>query len=197
MAGKKRAPVPEVETAMDASPDEAAEAPAKKKKLAMERKKQRKELDKERHRQSAESDAAAAKPPPPSGEAAAVAPVSPTPSLAAAGPGLHMNVFRDLASPDSSAREAAAGALVAELKDVQKAYEKSVRKGENEAGAVDGTAQMEAEKDDGLENCAPSVRYAVRRLIRGISSSREVECFPEPKTSFQLCNVTICSVALN
>ncbi|VAI54877.1 unnamed protein product [Triticum turgidum subsp. durum] len=32
---------------------------------------------------------------------------------------------------------------------------------------------MEAEKEDGLDNCAPAVRYAIRRLIRGISSSRE------------------------
>ena len=70
-------------------------------------------------------------------------------------------------------REAAAEALVAELREVQKAYEKGVRKGE--AADRDGSSQMEAEKDDGLENCAPSVRYAIRRLIRGISSSREVE----------------------
>jgi len=175
MAGKKRAQtdlaVPEAVPASDASRDDAAvaEAPAKKKKLAMERKKQRKEFDKERHRQSAESDAA--KPQPPAAEAAA--PVNPPPAPAAAGPGLHMNVFRDLASPEASVREAAAEALVAELREVQKAYERGVRKGE--AADRDGSSQMEAEKDDGLENCAPSVRYAIRRLIRGISSSREVE----------------------
>jgi len=173
MAGKKRAQtdlaVPEAVPASDASWDDAAaaEAPAKKKKLAMERKKQRKELDKERHRQSAESEAA--KPQPPAAEAAA--PVNPPPAPSAAGPGLHMNVFRDLASPEASVREAAAEALVAELREVQKAYEKGVRKGE--AADRDGSSQMEAEKDDGLENCAPSVRYAIRRLIRGISSSRE------------------------
>lgn len=175
MAGKKRAQaeieVPEAVVASDASQDEvvAAEAPAKKKKLAMERKKQRKELDKERHRQSAES--ASAKTQLPAEETAA--PVSPPPERAAVGPGLHMNVFRDLASPEASAREAAAEALVAELREVQKAYEKGARKGEKEAGDGDGPSQMEAEKDDGLENCAPSVRYAIRRLIRGISSSRE------------------------
>ena len=38
----------------------------------------------------------------------------------------------------------------------------------------EGGLKLEAEKDDGLDNCAPSVRYAVRRLIRGVSSSREV-----------------------
>ncbi|CAN6247266.1 unnamed protein product [Urochloa humidicola] len=176
MAGKKRAQtdlaVPEAVPASDASRDDAvaAEAPAKKKKLAMERKKQRKELDKERHRQSCESDAA--KPQPPAAEAAA--PVNPPPApVVAAGPGLHMNVFRDLASPEASVREAAAEALVAELREVQKAYEKGARKGEKEAADGDGSSQMEAEKDDGLDNCAPSGRYAIRRLIRGISSSRE------------------------
>ncbi|KAF8749914.1 hypothetical protein HU200_012516 [Digitaria exilis] len=176
MAGKKRAQadlaVLEAVAAPDASRDDAAagEVPAKKKKLAMERKKQRKELDKERHRQTAESDAA--KPQPPAPEA--VEPVNPSPApAAAAGPGLHMNVFRDLASPEASVRETAAEALVGELRAVQKGYEKGARKGEREAGDGDGPSQMEAEKDDGLDNCAPSVRYAIRRLIRGISSSRE------------------------
>jgi len=175
MAGKKRTQtdlaVPEAVPASDNTRIEAAaaEAPAKKKKLAMERKKERKELDKERHRQSAES----AKPQPPAAEAAA--PVNPSPAPAAVGPGLHMNVFRDLASPEASVREAAAEALVVELRQVQKAYEKSARKGESEGGDGDSASQMEAEKDDGLDNCAPSVRYAIRRLIRGISSSREVE----------------------
>ncbi|XP_062218145.1 uncharacterized protein LOC133918324 [Phragmites australis] len=179
MAGKKRSSVPEAETATDASHDEAvattaaAEAPAKKKKLAMERRKQRKELDKERHRQPAGTDAAAARPQPPPAEFVASAPVNPPPASAAAGPGLHMNLFRDLASPEPSVREAAAEALVAELREVQKAYEKGARKGEKKAGDGDEPSQMEAEKDDGLENCAPSVRYAIRRLIRGVSSSRE------------------------
>ncbi|KAF8677092.1 hypothetical protein HU200_046555 [Digitaria exilis] len=161
MAGKKRAQadlaVLEAVAAPDASRDDAAagEVPAKKKKLAMERKKQRKELDKERHRQTAESDAA--KPQPPAPEA--VEPVNPSPApAAAAGPGLHMNVFRDLASPEASVRETAAEALVGELRAVQKGYEKGARKGEREAGDGDGPSQMEAEKDDGLDNCAPSVR---------------------------------------
>jgi DNA polymerase phi len=186
MAGKKRTQtdlaVPEAVPASDNARNEvaAAEAPAKKKKLAMERKKERKELDKERHRQSAESTAAKAEPP----AAEAAAPANPPPAPAAVGPGLHMNVFRDLASPEASVREAAAEALVVELRQVQKAYEKSARKGESEAGDEDSASQMEAEKDDGLDNCAPSARYAIRRLIRGISSSREVEnAFHEFRTS--------------
>ncbi|XP_006646852.2 uncharacterized protein LOC102702348 [Oryza brachyantha] len=179
MAGKKRPPtaLAEPEAAGGPSSQEvaaaataAAEAPAKKKKLAMERKKQRKELDKERHRQPAESDAAA-KPKPQQEPVAAAAPAPPAPVVS--GPGLHMNVFRDLASPEASQREAAAEALVAELRQVQKAHEKSGRKGGSGAEGGDAPPKMEAEKDDGLENCAPSVGYAIRRLIRGISSSRE------------------------
>ncbi|KAG8058062.1 hypothetical protein GUJ93_ZPchr0002g25819 [Zizania palustris] len=186
MAGKKRPPtaLAEPETAVLGSSQEpapAVEAPAKKNKLSMERRKHRKEVDKERHRLSAESDATAAarakpQPQPQPAEvapetAAAVTAALPVPM--ASGPGLHMNVFRDLASPEPSQREAAAQALVAELRQVQTAYEKGGRKGETEAADGDGPSQMEAEKDDGLENCAPSVRYAIRRLIRGISSSRE------------------------
>ncbi|KAI7986367.1 hypothetical protein LOK49_LG14G01210 [Camellia lanceoleosa] len=47
-------------------------------------------------------------------------------------------------------------------------YDKLERK-----DVVDGGLQLEAEKDDGLNNYAPSLRYAVRRLICGVSSSRE------------------------
>ncbi|VAI43275.1 myb-binding protein 1A-like protein [Triticum dicoccoides] len=197
MAGKKRPPTALAElgpAASDSSQDEAAaraacpagEVPAKKKKkLAMEVRKQRKQLDKDRHRQSAEKAAAAPKPQPAPAAAAdeevmPVVPVSvpaPAPAPVVAGPGLHMNVFKDLASPEASLREAAAEALVAELRDVQRAYEKEKaarEEGEEEeAGERDGPSQMEAEKEDGLDNCAPAVRYAIRRLIRGISSSRE------------------------
>uniref|UniRef100_A0ACD5TCC4 Uncharacterized protein n=2 Tax=Avena sativa TaxID=4498 RepID=A0ACD5TCC4_AVESA len=193
MAGKKRRPTAVSEPDSDSSQDEAVTAvkpfpaeqmPAKKKKkLAMELRKQRKQVDKDRHRQAAEKP----KPPPaPAAEqpaAAAVVPVpapapAPAPAPVAAlplmvGPGLHMNVFRDLASPEASLREAAAEALVAELREVQRAYEKSARDEEEEAAEGDGASQMEAEKEDGLDNCAPAVRYAIRRLIRGISSSRE------------------------
>jgi DNA polymerase phi len=198
MAGKKRPPTALAELDADSSQDEevkpakafpAEQMPAKKKKkLAMELKKQRKQLDKDRHRQSADNPkpkpqpaaaeepaaaAAAAVVPAPAPAPVAVVPVpAPAPVAAvAAGPGLRMNVFKDLASPEASLREAAAEALVAELREVQSAYEKSTQEGEEEA---DGPSQMEAEKDDGLDNCAPAVRYAIRRLIRGISSSREV-----------------------
>ncbi|KAL3538735.1 hypothetical protein ACH5RR_002101 [Cinchona calisaya] len=83
-------------------------------------------------------------------------------------PEFHIGVFKDLASADASVREAAAEALVVELQAVQKAYDKLENKEE-----VEGALKLEAAKDDGLNDCAPSVRYAVRRLIRGVSSSRE------------------------
>lgn len=86
-------------------------------------------------------------------------------------PEFHIGVFKDLAAAAELVREAAAKQMVTELKEVQNAYGGVQGK---ESG--DGGFKLEAEKNDGLEECAPSVRYAVRRLIRGVSSSREV-CF--------------------
>ena len=80
----------------------------------------------------------------------------------------HIGVFKDLAAASKSVREVAAKQMVMELKVVHNAYDSH----ENESG--EGGLKLEAEKDDGLDNCAPSVRYVVRRLIRGVSSSREV-----------------------
>lgn len=85
-------------------------------------------------------------------------------------PEFHIGVFKDLAAVDASKREAAAKSLVTDLMKVQSAYEKLENKDE-----VEDKSKLEAEKDDGLDNCAPSLRYAVRRLIRGVSSSREVQ----------------------
>ncbi|GLT52266.1 hypothetical protein SLA2020_256140 [Shorea laevis] len=76
--------------------------------------------------------------------------------------------FSDLTSADASVRGVAVERLVGELQEVQKAYDRL----DNKALVEDG-AKLEAEKDGGLTNCAPSLRYAVRRLIRRISSSRE------------------------
>nr|XP_027112751.1 rDNA transcriptional regulator pol5-like [Coffea arabica] len=83
-------------------------------------------------------------------------------------PEFHIGVFKHLASADASVRQAAAETMVMELQAVQKAYDKL----ENKEG-VEGGLKLEADKDDGLNSCAPSVGYAVRRLIRGVSSSRE------------------------
>lgn len=83
-------------------------------------------------------------------------------------PEFHIAVFTELISADVSVREAAVERLVMELQKVQKAYENAENK------VVEDGMKLEAKKDDGLNDCAPSVRYAVRRLIRGASSSREV-----------------------
>jgi DNA polymerase phi len=85
-------------------------------------------------------------------------------------PGLHLDLFRGLSSQESSVREEAAERLVRELRNVQRSYEES--NGDDEE--VSESVKMEAKKDDGMDNCAPSLRYAIKRFIRGVSSSREV-----------------------
>ncbi|MED6168886.1 hypothetical protein PIB30_015944 [Stylosanthes scabra] len=134
----------------------------------MERKKKRKALDKERHRAAVDTKP---KPPEPSSSAGQAQQVD-SPGTSSGGashlPEFHIGVFKDLAVAAEPAREAAAKQLVTELKAVQSAYDAL---DEKEVG--DGGFKLEAEKDDGLDDCAPSVRYAIRRLIRGVSSSRE------------------------
>ncbi|XP_022876353.1 DNA polymerase V-like [Olea europaea var. sylvestris] len=128
---------------------------------SMERKKKRKLLDKERHHSSP-------------GKMGLELETNENNSIARSGSGggflpeFHIGVFKDLAAADASVREAAAKALVTELMDIQNVYDMLEDK-----QVVECTLNLEAEKDDGLNNCAPSLRYAVRRLIRGVSSSRE------------------------
>ncbi|XP_021717215.1 myb-binding protein 1A-like protein [Chenopodium quinoa] len=127
----------------------------------MERRKKRKLLDKVRHSSAVESKE--------------IKPVQQTslskiedPGTTNGQPVLHIEVFTELASADASKREAAAEKLAVELQEIQRFYGQS---GSNDA--AQGRLQLEAAKDDGLDNCAQPVRYAVRRLIRGVSSSRE------------------------
>lgn len=140
--------------------------------MPMERKKKRKAMDKERRRTSAETEGV--KPIQTSSdlktdvETNASSSVA-SPSTSGALPEFHIGVFKDLASADESLREAAAKRLVMELQEVQDSYDRLENK-----ELVEGGLKLEAEKDDGLDNCAPSVRYAIRRLIRGSSSAREV-----------------------
>lgn len=129
----------------------------------MERRKKRKSLDKERKR----DDSVNKKPKPKQVKADVT--LQPQAAPATSGlPEFHISVFTDLASADVCKREAAAEAMVNELLEVQKKFEKL-----EEKQVVEGGLQLEAEKDDGLNNCAPALGYAVRRLIRGVSSSRE------------------------
>lgn len=134
----------------------------------MEKKKKRRAMDKERHHavlenqeQNPKSLSAEKRP----DEIAAPVISSKSSDL----PEFHISVFKDLASAEASVREVAVESLVKELQEVQKAYDQLEKK-----DLVDAGFKLEAEKDDGLNYCAPSLRYAIRRLIRGVSSSREV-----------------------
>ena len=80
-----------------------------------------------------------------------------------------MDVFRNLSFVDANIRAAATLTLVKELHEVQKVYEKSGTQGNN-----DGDLKLEDAKDACLKNYAPTMRYAIRWLIHGISSSRVV-----------------------
>ncbi|PQQ19747.1 DNA polymerase V [Prunus yedoensis var. nudiflora] len=135
----------------------------------MEKQKKRKALDKERRYHTEETkpkEPKEAKPITMDVESKTEVPISS--SATGVLPEFHVGVFKDLASADGSVREAAAEALAMELVEVQRAYD-----GLENKELVEGGVKLEAEKDDGLNDCAPSLRYAVRRLIRGVSSSRE------------------------
>ncbi|CAI8591334.1 unnamed protein product [Vicia faba] len=137
---------------------------------SMESKKKRKAFQKERRSAKSKSKSADSDSKPAASDSKHA--VASTDSASGSGgdslPEFHIGVFKDLAAVAESVREAAAKQLVTELKEVQNAYGGVLGK---EVG--DGGFKLEAEKNDGLEECAPSVRYAVRRLIRGVSSSRE------------------------
>ncbi|KAL6269884.1 hypothetical protein ACE6H2_026795 [Prunus campanulata] len=135
----------------------------------MEKQKKRKALDKEKRYHTEETkpkEPKEAKPITMDVESKTEVPISS--SATGVLPEFHVGVFKDLASADGSVREAAAEALAMELVEVQRAYD-----GLENKELVEGGVKLEAEKDDGLNDCAPSLRYAVRRLIRGVSSSRE------------------------
>lgn len=149
----------------DEGVSEAPSTPIPSSSKPMERRKKRKMLDKERHRIASETKDINPK------QQITMANTEDHESTSIGPIGLpvfHIGVFSDLASSDASKREAAAERLMVELQEVQKAYDKV---GTGEVGQ--GGFKLEADKDDGLDECAPSVRYAVRRLIRGVSSSRE------------------------
>lgn len=133
----------------------------------MERQKKRKQMDKERWRSVLENEES--KPKQMNVEPKGNDALEPVASSSSNGlPEFHISVFKDLASADSAVREAAVEKMVTELQEVQKAYDRLENK-----ELVEGGLKLEAKKDDGLDNCASSLRYAVRRLIRGVSSSRE------------------------
>ncbi|KAL6964196.1 DNA-directed DNA polymerase [Sarracenia purpurea var. burkii] len=190
MGSKKRGSIAvnEVENQLDRGTDKVVSEPLKKKTkkekkkevedgsaassstiqsiTPMERKKKRKALDKDKHHAASDDIGAKLKKPLDLKVDETRVPIVTSSSCDL--PEFHISVFKDLASADATLREAAVESLVIELQEVQKAYDEIEKK-----ELVEGGLQLEAEKDDGLNNCAPSLRYAVRRLIRGVSSSRE------------------------
>ncbi|KAJ6845448.1 DNA polymerase V-like isoform X1 [Iris pallida] len=163
MAGKKRpsSSTEEPEAEKEGPNEHHKEAQSMK---PMERRKKRKAVDKERHHSDPKSKVE---------EEPKQAKEAPLPSFSNM-PGLHIGVFNDFSSPEASVREAAAEALAKELIEVQRVYERIGGEKGKEREEEEGVAQLEAaDKDDGLENCAPSLRYAIRRLVRGVSSPRE------------------------
>ena len=78
-------------------------------------------------------------------------------------------MFRNLSFADAKIRVAATLTLVQELQEFHMVYEQSDTD-ENS----DGDLKLEAAKDACLKNCAPTMKYAILRLICGISSSRAV-----------------------
>jgi DNA polymerase phi len=133
----------------------------------MERKKKRKAMDKGKHQSTEPIPKVVAITDPKADDCQVVEAVTAAAPSGGSLPEFHIDVFKDLASADLSARELAAEKLATELKEVQKAFEKL------DKNEIENELKLEAEKDDGLNECAPSLRYAVRRLIRGVSSSRE------------------------
>ncbi|RVW72317.1 DNA polymerase V [Vitis vinifera] len=183
--GSKKRGLESIEEAEDEGPIDKVESEQSKKKLKkekkkdgenasaasvkpMERRKKRKALDKERHGVSSENHES--KPVQTGSELKDADDIKEQPASSPSSglPEFHITVFKDLVSINASVREAAVETMVMELQEVQKVYDKLGKKELVERGL-----QLEAEKDDGLNNCAPSLRYAVRRLIRGVSSSRE------------------------
>jgi DNA polymerase phi len=78
-----------------------------------------------------------------------------------------MQIYWNLSSMNMTVREAAALALVRELREKQEEF--------TAGGGRGGIAEVLGAKDnDGLfDGCAPAVQYALRRLVRGLGSSRE------------------------
>lgn len=67
--------------------------------------------------------------------------------------------FAYLASKGSSVKDAALEKIVTELREVQKEYDRLKDKGN--LVDDDGRLKLNAQIDDGLDNCASSLRYAV------------------------------------
>ncbi|KAB2042684.1 hypothetical protein ES319_D02G232700v1 [Gossypium barbadense] len=89
-------------------------------------------------------------------------------------PEFHVSFFKDLASKDSSVRDAALEKIVTELQEVQKEYDRL--KDKDNLVDDDGGFKLDAQMDDGLDNCASSLRYAVHHQERMLRQGLDT-CF--------------------
>lgn len=143
----------------------------------MERRKKRKRLDKERPRLTSLDQADSSSP-------MAHSTTNPPPPASSFPHALDLNLFSQLSSPVASVRDSAVESLVTTLRLVQLDFQRQrqrQRQAKERGVVIDvdrGSRLLEAHKEDGLQNCADSVRYSVRRLIRGVSSSRAVSALP-------------------
>ncbi|KAK6156707.1 hypothetical protein DH2020_010955 [Rehmannia glutinosa] len=135
---------------------------------SMERRKLRKLMDKERHKAETKKIESATEKM--EVELKTDGNVSASTSNSSGGvlPEFHIGVFKDLAAADASIREEAAKALVMELREVQNAYDKLENKDE-----VEDKSKLEAEKDDGLNNCVSVCEVCCAEAHSWGVSSRE------------------------
>eukprot|EP00249_Psilotum_nudum_P023322 c28830_g1_i1 orf=479-4615(-) len=84
-----------------------------------------------------------------------------------------MEIYWKLASVNASVRELASLALVRELEISQEAYESDGHRDRLSEEVAEDEVLGAVKDDDGLRGCSPGVRYAIRRLVRGVSSSHE------------------------
>jgi DNA polymerase phi len=86
-----------------------------------------------------------------------------------------LNVYNELTRPEPEARLAAASSLVVSLVAEQRAFEAATGKGKDKKKAKKSSDDDEEETTsaaDASSNWCPSVTYALKRLVRGLASSR-------------------------
>ncbi|GBG91164.1 hypothetical protein CBR_g52045 [Chara braunii] len=81
-----------------------------------------------------------------------------------------LQIYWNLASIDDRVRQVATEALVKEIKEGQEAFERGGNDGNVSVGALLGGGD---EVKELLKDCSPGLQYALRRLIRGMASSRQ------------------------
>ncbi|KAJ0103153.1 hypothetical protein Patl1_04067 [Pistacia atlantica] len=129
----------------------------------VERKKKRKAMDKERHHATIENKESQPK----QTDVALNSEGTQSSTMFSSNsdmPEFHISVFQDLASIDVSLRQAAVESLVTQLEEVQKDYERCGKE------LVENGIKLEADKDDGLNDCAPSREKVILTVITPVAA---------------------------